>query len=52
MSGRIVICGAVAQKPQQAGHTWQFLQYLLGFRSLGYEVLLLDRLEGGHAAGI
>jgi hypothetical protein len=43
-AGRIVVCGAVAQKPAQPGHTWQFLQYLLGFRRLGYEVLLVDRL--------
>ena len=46
MSGRIVICGAVAQKPNQAGHTWQFLQYLLGFQELGFDVLLVDRLRG------
>jgi hypothetical protein len=46
VSGRIVICGAVAQKPQQAGHTWQFLQYLLGFRELGWDVLFVDRLRG------
>jgi hypothetical protein len=45
-AGRIAIAGAVAQKPGCAGHVWQFLQYLLGFRSLGYEVLLLDRLDG------
>lgn len=43
-TGRIVVCGAVAQKPRQPGHTWQFLQYLLGFRRLGYEVLLVDGL--------
>ena len=49
---RIAIGGAVARKPGAAGHAWQFLQYLLGFRSLGYEVLLLDRLGGGNAAGI
>lgn len=41
----VIIAGSVAQKPHQAGHTWQFLQYLLGFRRLGWEVLLLDRLE-------
>jgi hypothetical protein len=53
--GRIAIGGAVAQKPGASGHAWQFLQYLLGFRRLGYEVLLLDRLDGGaagHAAGV
>jgi hypothetical protein len=50
MSGRIAICGAVAQKPNQAGHTWQFLQYLLGFRQLGWDVLLVDRLHGEVAA--
>jgi hypothetical protein len=47
-TGRIAIAGSVAQKAHNAGHTWQFLQYLLGFRRLGCEVLLLDSLE--HAA--
>jgi hypothetical protein len=40
---RIVVGGALAQKPGAAGHAWQFLQYLLGFQRLGYDVLLLDR---------
>lgn len=43
--GTIAIGGSVAQKPRQAGHTWQFLQYMLGFRELGWDVLLIDRLE-------
>ncbi len=46
MTGSVVICGALAQKPGHAGHTWQFLQYLLGFRRLGWEVLFVDRLSG------
>jgi hypothetical protein len=41
----IVVAGALAQRPRQAGHTWQFLQYLLGFRRLGWDVLFLDALE-------
>jgi hypothetical protein len=45
MKGLIVLAGSVAQKPHQGGHTWVFLQYLLGFRQLGWDVLLLDRLE-------
>jgi hypothetical protein len=44
-AGRIAIAGCVAQKAHNAGHTWQFLQYLLGFKRLGFEVLLLDSLE-------
>lgn len=47
VTGLVVIGGALAQKPFQAGHTWQFLQYLLGFRKLGWDVLFLDRLEPG-----
>jgi hypothetical protein len=43
--GRITIAGSIAQKPHQAGHSWQFLQYLLGFRRLGWDVLFVDRLE-------
>jgi hypothetical protein len=47
----VVIAGALAQKPHQGGHTWQFLQYLLGFRRLGYEVLFLDRLTESTCEG-
>ncbi len=46
MKRTIVVAGSMAQKPGRAGHTWVFLQYLLGFRRLGWEVLFLDRLDG------
>src|SRR5260370_23826295 len=45
MKGTIVIAGSVAQKPWHGGHTWVFLQYVLGFKKLGWDVLFLDRLE-------
>jgi hypothetical protein len=44
MHGTIVIAGSLAQKPRHGGHTWVFLQYLLGFRRLGWDVLFLDQL--------
>src|SRR5205814_9730891 len=43
--GTIVLAGSVAQRPGNGGHAWVFLQYLLGFRALGWDVLFLDRLE-------
>src|SRR5256714_8461990 len=43
--GTIAVAGSVAQKPGYGGHTWVFLQYLLGFRRLGWDVLFLDRLH-------
>src|SRR4051812_41568727 len=46
LQGRLTVAGSIAQKPHQAGHSWQFLQYLLGFRRLGWDVLFVDRLEG------
>ena len=49
MRPRIAIGGAVAQKPGSAGHAWQFLQYMLGFQRLGYEVLLIDELDADPA---
>lgn len=56
MRGRIAIGGSVAQKAHNAGHTWQFLQYLLGFRRLGFDVLLVDTLAAAdpstHAANV
>jgi hypothetical protein len=39
------VSGSVAQRPHHGGHTWVFLQYLLGFRRLGWDVLFVDRLE-------
>ena len=44
--------GSVAQQPKLAGHTWAFLQYLLGFRALGFDVLFLDRLTGQIDQGV
>ena len=43
----ILMAGALAENPY-GGHTWVFLQYMLGFRRLGFDVLLVDR--GGEAA--
>jgi hypothetical protein len=40
----IAVAGSIAQRPGRGGHAWVFLQYLLGFQRLGYEVLFVDRL--------
>lgn len=42
MKHRIVLAGSLAQKPRAGGHTWVLLQYLLGFKSLDWDVLYLD----------
>ena len=34
MNQRMVLAGSLAQKPRHGGHTWVFLQYLLGFKRL------------------
>lgn len=44
MANTIVIAGSLAQKPHQAGHSWVLLQYILGFRELGWDVVFLDQL--------
>jgi len=41
----VVIAGSLAQKPHQGGFAWVFLQYILGFQALGWDVLFVDRLE-------
>jgi hypothetical protein len=43
--GTIIVAGSLAQRPRIGGHTWVFLQYLLGFQRLGWDVLFLDRIE-------
>jgi hypothetical protein len=40
-----VVAGSLAQKPGHGGHTWVFLQYMLGFCRLGWDVLYVDRLD-------
>jgi hypothetical protein len=42
--GTILIAGSLAQRPGHGGHAWVFLQYLLGFRRLGYEPVFIDWL--------
>jgi hypothetical protein len=43
----VVLAGSMAQRPWVGGHTWVFLNYLLGFRQLGWNVHFVDRLEPG-----
>lgn len=42
MKGRAVVAGALAQKRTFGGHAWVFLNWLLGLRRLGWDVLFLD----------
>lgn len=44
MKDQIVVAASLAQKPLQGGHAWVVLQYLLGFRKLGWQVLFIDTL--------
>jgi hypothetical protein len=41
----IVIGAALAHRAGYGGHAWALLQYVLGFRQLGFEVTVVDRLE-------
>ena len=46
-----MVAGSMAQRPHWGGHTWVFLQYLLGLRRLGFDVLFLDRLTPEMLSG-
>jgi len=48
--GRVAVGGALAQRPGYGGHAWALLNYLLGFRQLGHDVLFVDRLDREMAA--
>jgi glycosyltransferase involved in cell wall biosynthesis len=41
----VVVGGSLAQRAGYGGHAWAFLNFLLGFRQLGYDVLFVDRLS-------
>lgn len=46
-----MVAGAVGQRPGSGGHAWVFLQYLLGFRRLGWDVTFVDWLEPSLCGG-
>jgi hypothetical protein len=46
---RIAVSGMVAGEPGQGGAAWAVLQYLLGLRRLGHDVLLVEPVDGGEA---
>jgi len=41
----IIIAGSIAQRVGYGGHVWVFVQYLLGFQRLGWDVLFLDAID-------
>ena len=42
---RIVVAGMIAGDPGQGGATWAVLQYVLGLRRLGHDVLLVEPVK-------
>jgi hypothetical protein len=50
MSDSIIIGAALAHRYGYGGHAWALLQYITGFRDLGFEVTVVDRLEPGMTA--
>jgi hypothetical protein len=41
-NGTILISGMIAGDPDQGGASWSILQYVLGFRRLGYETVVVE----------
>jgi len=48
---RIAVSGMVAGDPHQGGASWAVLQYVLGLRRLGHEVLLVEPADGADLRG-
>jgi hypothetical protein len=48
-SPRAVLSGMIAGDPHQGGATWAVLQYALGLRRLGWDVLLVEQVEAQSA---
>lgn len=43
--GTLVFSGMIASDPYQGGATWAILQYLLGLKSLGHRVYLIEPIQ-------
>ncbi len=41
----IIVSGMIASDPYQGGATWAVLQYILGFRRLGHEVIFIEPIQ-------
>lgn len=46
---RIAVSGMVAGEPHQGGASWAVLQYVLGLRRLGHEVILVEPVDTSPA---
>jgi hypothetical protein len=42
---RVIVAGMIAADPHHGGATWAVLQYVLGLRELGHEVLFIEPLR-------
>jgi hypothetical protein len=49
MKPGVVVGGAVARRVEYGGHVWALLQWAMGLRSAGWQVLFLDRLDPAPA---
>lgn len=47
---RILLSGALAQRPGRGGHAWVFLNYMLGLSRLGHDVRFVDWLPDSRDA--
>ena len=46
MAKRVIVAGAIGSHPiSGGGNTWAFLQYVLGFRRLGFETYYVEQLD-------
>lgn len=45
---RILVSGAIANKPLNGGEAWVRMSWVLGLRRLGHEVCLVEQIESAH----
>jgi hypothetical protein len=49
---RILVSGAVANKPRSGGEAWVRLSWLRGLRRLGHEVCFVEQIESADSVGL
>src|SRR3954454_18658050 len=49
---RILVSGAIANKPLSGGEAWVRMSWLRGLRRLGHEVCFVEQIESADAAGL
>src|SRR5215204_4248499 len=49
---KILVSGAIANKPSSGGEAWVRMSWVLGLQRLGHDVCLVEQIESAHCVDV